>query len=95
MINLGELEGVCDAMIEEGLDWCPPAGCGSAVQAKELITMLREAQKDAKRWEKLVEMHQDDDCGIYVCSSSKCGFQYFTLDDLPGCVDEAMSHEAS
>ena len=86
MINLDELEGVCDAMIEEGLDWCPPAGCGSAVQVKELIGMLRNAEADAKRYQWL------KDCALRNHIHSLIMVH---PDEWDLFNDEAMSHEAS
>lgn len=50
MINIDEIEEICDAMIEEGMDYCPPAGCGTAANVKELITRLRQYEKDAERY---------------------------------------------
>lgn len=49
MINIDEIEEICDTMIEEGMDYCP-AGCGTAANVKELIIRLRQAEKDAARY---------------------------------------------
>lgn len=86
MINLDELEGVCDAMIEEGLDWCPPAGCGSAVQVKELIGLLREEQKGAERYRWLRNCAKEHELDVITCLGAM---------EWDGFIDEAMSHEAS
>ena len=50
MIDIDEIEEICDVMIDGGFQHCPPAGCGSAEKVKELITRLREAKKDAERY---------------------------------------------
>lgn len=84
MINIDEIEEICDAMIEEGMDYCPPAGCGTAANVKELITRLRQAENDAARYRWLrdeLEQYQggislfDGDC--HVC-------------DIDLFIDEAM-----
>ena len=61
MINIDEIEEICDAMIEEGMDYCPPAGCGTAANVKELITMLRKAERDAARYRFMRDMSDDVD----------------------------------
>lgn len=60
MIDIDEIETICDFMIEEGMDYYPPAGCGTAAHIKELIARLRQAEKDAERYKNEVEAARFD-----------------------------------
>ena len=55
MIDLDVRERACDDLIEHGLGHLPPAGIGNSVSIKELITRLRQAEKDAARYRWLRE----------------------------------------
>lgn len=63
-----------------------------------LIDRLREAEADAKRWRKLVEMNDDSSCELAVCTWHG-GYEYSMVPDLleviDAHIDEAMNHEAS
>lgn len=86
MINIDEIEEICDAMIEEGMDYCPPAGCGTAANVKELITRLRKAERDSARWKKLIEMNDDSECELAVCTWHG-GYEYSMVPDIHELID--------
>lgn len=56
MIDLDVSERACDDLIEHGLGYLPPAGICNSVSIKELITRLRQAEKDAARYRSVVSM---------------------------------------
>ncbi|MGL5293289.1 MAG: hypothetical protein ACRC9V_05930 [Aeromonas sp.] len=84
MINIDEIEEICDAMIEEGMDYCPPAGCGTAANVNELITRLRQAEKDAARYRWLRDELEQSQGGIALFDGDchVCDIDLF--------IDEAM-----
>lgn len=83
MIDIDEIEEICDVMIDGGFQYCPPAGCGSAEKVKELITRLRETEKDAARYRWLREARDFDSPQHQVF----CKSYGFLLDSD---IDEAM-----
>ena len=82
MINVDEIETICDFMIEEGMDYYPPAGCGTAAHVKEIITRLRQAEKDAARYRWLRDDYRHEYCvdDLFDGSSSS----------VDNRIDEAM-----
>ena len=82
MIDIDEIETICDFMIEEGMDCYPPAGCGTAAHIKELITRLRQAEKDAARYRWLRDKAGDGDvCDVLFNTA---------YDEWNEFIDEAM-----
>ncbi len=99
MINVDEIETICDFMIEEGMDYYPPAGCGTAAHVKEIITRLRQAEKDAARYRWLRDEAADadqtsplvfmaDECADIVTDGDYQGIMFGKL--LDAAIDEAM-----
>lgn len=98
MIDLDRIEASCDALIKQGFGWNNPA-CTSASTVKEIITRLRQAEKDAARYRWLRDEaieHQDNgpliifsDINGEPCSFGDCG-SIISHDDADEAIDEAM-----
>lgn len=65
MIDLDVSERVCDVLIEHELGCLPPAGIGNSVSIKELITRLRQAEKDAARYSFIKKWNQSYSLNVY------------------------------
>lgn len=50
MIDLNVIEAQCKSSIANGYGHLPVIDCGNAVKVMELITRLRQAEKDAARY---------------------------------------------
>ncbi|MGL4354118.1 MAG: hypothetical protein ACRCVV_14760 [Shewanella sp.] len=50
MIDLDSIEAQCKSSIANGYGHLPVIDCGNAVKVMELITRLRQAEKDAARY---------------------------------------------
>lgn len=50
MIDIELVQNQCEAAIKNGYGHLPVIECGNAVKINELITRLREAEKDAARY---------------------------------------------
>lgn len=99
MIDVDVSERVCDDLIEHGLGYLPPAGIGNSVSIKELITRLRQAEKDAARYRWLRDDAADanqtsplvfmaDECADIVTDGDYQGIMFGKLLDV--AIDEAM-----
>lgn len=99
MIDLDVRERACDDLIEHGLGYLPPAGIGNSVSIKELITSLRQAEKDAARYRWLRDEAADadqtsplvfmaDECADIVTDGDYQGIMFGKL--LDAAIDEAM-----
>lgn len=80
MIDLDRIEAGCDALINQGFGWSSPA-YSSASSVKELITRLRQAEKDAARYR----------CIKALAKSIEC--EEFDIDMLDGQDLDAMIDE--
>ncbi len=88
MIDIDEIEEICDVMIEGGFQHCPPAGCGSAEKVKELIGMLRKAEVEAKRYRWLRDVADEFQISdFFMCSTMPA--------KRDGLADKEMGGETS
>lgn len=85
MIDLDRIEAGCDALINQGFGWSSPA-YSSASSVKELITRLRQAEKDAARYRWL--------SNCYIGENSALGINRGGVScqaDFDSAIDEAMN----
>lgn len=89
MINIDNLE----KFVVEELS----SGEGFSVRMEgwiELISRLRQAERDAARWRKLIEMNDDINCELAVCTWHG-GYEYSMVPDIneliDAHIDEAMN----
>lgn len=81
MIDLDRIEESCDSLIKQGFGWNNPA-CTSASAVKEIITRLRQAEKDAARYRWLRDVAGDSDACEALFNAG--------YDEFDSFIDEAM-----
>lgn len=102
MIDLDELEAKCSMAISNGYGHLPVIDCGNAVKISELITRLRQAEKDAARYRWLRDesafTHDNAPLAFFTDTNGDQitfdfdGSSYSVLHDemLDAAIDEAM-----
>lgn len=55
MIDLDLIEQQCKSAIDNGYGHLPVVECGNSVKVMELITIIRQAEKDAARYKDAIE----------------------------------------
>ncbi len=74
----------CNELVSEGLGHYLVSNEAGAIRA--LIIRLRQAEKDAARWRKLIEMNDDINCELAVCTWHG-GYEYSMIPDISEVID--------
>ncbi len=99
MIDLDRLELDCRLAIESGHKYLPATKIDTASDMIELITRLRQAEKDAARYRWLRDVAPEvdfespltimaDECGCVIEGGDYCGILF--SDGLDAAIDEVM-----
>lgn len=71
MIDVEFVQNQCETAIKNGYGHLPVIECGNAVKINELITRLREAEKDAARYRWIKENVSSDEAD-FILSMDVC-----------------------
>lgn len=101
MIDIDKIESQCNAAIQNGYGHLPVIECGNAAKVLELISLLRQAEKDAARYRWLRDVtnrRMQEGPAIAMCNADgsvmirESGSEYLVCGICADeAVDEAMS----
>lgn len=90
MIDIDAIERMCKEATRNGYGKHPVIECASAESLIELITRLRQAEKDAARWNYIINNSHIGGMSLSLMADYNCGVDVVTPSDAIAIVDEAM-----